>query len=71
MDVLDAKATEEHLCPSLESAPFLSIVDSTLFMSNQILKRLFFENIDFHQKFEKIKDFKVDNSKKTTKFPKP
>ena len=62
MDVLDAKETEEHLCRSLESAPFLSIVDGTLFMSNQILKRFTKKYIDFHQKFAKIEDFKVDYS---------
>ena len=37
-------------------------------MPNQILKRLFFENFDFHKKITKIEDFKVDHSKKTTKF---
>ena len=46
------------------AGPFSGFVDDTLFMSNQILKRLFFENIDFHQKFTKIEDFKVDHSKK-------
>ena len=48
------------------TGPLLSILDGTLLMPNQILKRLFFENIDFHKKITKIEDFKVDNSKKTT-----
>ena len=32
------------------SGPFSSIEDGALFMPNQILKRLFFENFDFHKK---------------------
>ena len=43
---------------------FLIIVDGTLFMPNLILKRLFFENIYFHQKITKIEDFEVDHSRK-------
>ena len=53
------------------AGPFSGSENDTLLMSNQILKRLLFENFDFHQKITKIEDFKVDNSKKTTKFPKP
>ena len=68
MDVLDAKRTEVHLCLSLESAPFLSIVDGTLSMPNQILKIFYFENIDSHKKLTDIEGFKVDHSKKYTKF---
>ena len=42
------------------SGPLLSILDATLFMSNQILKRFIFDKNDFHQKFAKIEDFTVD-----------
>ena len=50
------------------SGSFLSIADATLFMPNKILKRFIKNKKDFHQKFAKIEDFKVDHSKKTTKF---
>ena len=53
------------------AGPFLSILDATLFMPNQILRWFIKKYIDFHKKFAKIEDFKVDYSKKTTKFPKP
>ena len=49
------------------SDPLLDITKATLFMPNQILKRFEKKYIDFHQKFAKIEDFKVDYSKKTTK----
>ena len=50
------------------SVAFLDFLDETLFMPNEILKSFYFENIDFHQKFTKIEDFKVDDSKKLLKF---
>ena len=69
VDVLDGKGTEVQLCPSLESAQFWA-----LWIAHYLCQikfwRVFFENIDFHQKFTKIEDFKVDHSKKTTKFHK-
>ena len=43
-------------------------------MSNEILKRFVKKYMNFHQKFAKIENFKVDYSeysKKTTKFSKP
>ena len=38
---------------------FLAFQDSTLFMSNQILKRFVKKNIDFHQKFAKIERLQI------------
>ena len=52
------------------TGPFSGFVDATLFMSNQILKMFIKNKFDFHQKFAKIEDFKVDHSKKNTKFSK-
>ena len=51
------------------AGPFLSILDATLFMPNQILRRFIKKIIDFHKKIAKIEDFKVDYmySKLTTK----
>ena len=42
------------------AGPFSGFVDDTLFMSKLILKRFIKKYIDFHQKFAKIEDFKVD-----------
>ena len=56
------------------AGPFSGFENSTLFMPNQIIKRLFFENLDFHQKFpvEKyfldVKNFDHDFRKFSSKF---
>ena len=71
VDVCITEWSEEYLWCYFETGPFLSITDATLFMSNKILKRFIKNKNDFHQKIAKIEDFKVDHSKKTTKFPKP
>ena len=62
---------------NIEASPFLSIGDATLLMSNQFLKRFFFEKIDFHQKIpiEKLyfwmsKNFGHDFRKFSRKFSK-
>ena len=60
MDVCITEWSEEYLWCYFETGPFLSITDATLFMSNQILKRFIKNKNDFHQKFAKIYDFKVD-----------
>ena len=39
---------------------FLAFLDDALFMPNEILKRFIKKYMDFHQKFAKIEDFKVD-----------
>ncbi len=49
------------------AGPFSGFEDGVLFSPNQILKR-FKKIIDFHQKFAKIEDFKVDHSKKLLNF---
>ena len=68
VDVCITEGIEVYLWCFFETAPFLSIVDGTLFISNQILKIFTKKYIDFHQKFTKIEDFKVDHSKKTLNF---
>ena len=45
---------------NLFAGPFSGFGDGTLFGPNQILKRFIKKFIDFHQKFAKIEDFKVD-----------
>ena len=47
---------------------FLGFQSETLFMPNEILLRFVKKYINFHQKFAKIEDFKVDHSKKLLNF---
>ena len=47
---------------------FLAFQSETLFMPNEILLRFVKKYINFHQKFAKIEDFKVDHSKKLLNF---
>ena len=68
VDVCITTRNEVYLWRYFETSPLLSITDATLFMSNQILKRFIKNKNDFHQKFAKIEDFKVDHSKKLLNF---